>query len=64
MELPVICTICKDEGWVCQVHETAWEGGNAKCCGAPAKPCECNESADPNFAETIVEIENNPSFLQ
>jgi hypothetical protein len=51
------CLICKDEGWVCQVHETAWEGGNAECCGAPGKPCKCNPLAHHGFKEVIAETD-------
>lgn len=41
------CDICKDEGWVCEDHETeAWKDGNG-CCGAAGKPCKCNKKSPP-----------------
>jgi hypothetical protein len=58
------CEICKGEGWICPVHKTAWEYGNAKCCGAAGAPCSCNPMAHHGFVEVFEEVQEKPEVLQ
>lgn len=51
------CSKCDGTGWVCENCRTVWEQSTGEtCCGA-GMPCDCNPSADYQFAAVIATVE-------